>query len=442
MFENSKIFILGMARSGYEAAKLLSSYNNQILVTDKQEQDIEHVKELENLGVKVVITETPLELLDDSYKIVIKNPGIKPNHEVVEKAINLGIPVVTEIEVAYYFKPSSVKIVAVTGSNGKTTTTTLIYEMLKSAGLPVKLGGNIGYPVSSLVNNTNENDIWVLEISGQQLHDIIKFKPDISILTNLSPVHLDYFGDYDNYIKSKCQIFKNHTNNDVAILNHDNLDVINSTKDIASKRVYFSSKENSDLCLKDNAIYYYSEKIINLNDILIKGNHNYENAMCAIAVCKYFNVDNKYIYDVLSTFKGVEHRIEFVKDVNGRKFYNDSKATNVKSTEIALSAFNNPIILLMGGLDRGHSFDELKDYLNNTKHIICFGETKNRIKEFADKLNIPCTIVENVKEAVKLSYELSKPEDIVLLSPACASWDQYKCFEDRGDDFKTSVESL
>lgn len=442
MFENSKIFILGMARSGYEAAKLLAGHNNQILVTDNKEQDLEHVKELESLGVQVVITEAPLDLLDSSYNVVIKNPGIKPNHDIIKKAISLKIPVITEIEVAYYFKPRSVKVIAVTGSNGKTTTTTLIYEMLKKAGLPVKLGGNIGYPVCSLVNNTNENDIWVLEISGQQLHDIIEFKPDISILTNLSPVHLDYFENYENYIQSKCQIFKNHTNIDVAILNQDNLDVMNSTKNILSKKIYFSSKEKSDLCLKDNAIYYYSEKIINLNDILIKGNHNYENAMCAIAVCKYFNVDNKYIYDVLSTFKGVEHRIEFVKDVNGRKFYNDSKATNVKSTQIALSAFNNPTILLMGGLDRGHSFDELKDYLNNTKHIICFGETKNRIKEFADKLNIPCTIVENVKEAVKLSYELSQSGDIILLSPACASWDQYKCFEDRGDDFKTSVESL
>lgn len=442
MFENKKVFILGMARSGYECAKLLSHYHNDILLTDMQEQDSDHVIELNNLGINVVITDKPLDLLDNTYDVVVKNPGIKPNHEIVIKAKELGIPVVTEIEVAYYFKPDSVKVVAVTGSNGKTTTTTLIYEMLKKAGLPVKLGGNIGYPVCSLVENTLDNDIWVLEISGQQLHDINNFKPDISVLTNLSSVHLDYFGNYENYIASKCQIFKNQSSNDLALLNFDNEDVVNSTKNILSKKIYFSSKNKSDLYLKDGAIYYFDEKIIELNDIRVKGNHNYENIMCAIGVCKYFNVDNKYIYDVLSTFNGVEHRIEFVRNVLGRNFYNDSKATNVKSTEIALSAFNSPTILLMGGLDRGHSFDELKDYLGNTKYIICFGETKNRIRDFAEQMGIDCMSVDSINDAVTLSYSLSEPGDTILLSPACASWDQYKCFEDRGNDFKKCVNKL
>ena len=442
MFENTKIFILGMARSGYEAAKLLSKYNNEILITDIKEQDSEHVKELEDLGVKVVITETPENLLDDSYKVVVKNPGIKPTLTVLDKARQLNIPIVTEVEVAYYFKPKSVKMVAITGSNGKTTTTTLTYEILKKAGLPVKLGGNIGYPVCSLVENTKDNDIWILEISGQQLHDIINFKPDIAILTNLTEVHIDYFGTYEKYKESKCQIFRNQTNEDIAILNNDNIDVVNSTKNILSKKIYFSSKNSSDICIKNDSIYYYDEKIIELNSIKIKGNHNYENIMCAVGVCKYFNIDNKYIYDILSTFNGVEHRIEFVKEVNGRLFYNDSKATNVKSTQIALSAFKDPVILLLGGLDRGHSFLELKDYLKNTKYIICFGETKQRIKEFADSINIPCEVVNDIKEAVPLAYKLSLAKDIILLSPACASWDQYKCFEDRGQDFKERVNEL
>lgn len=442
MFENKKIFILGMARSGYECAKLLARHHNDILVTDMQEQDVNHVDELRNLNINVVITDKPYDLLDNTYDVVVKNPGIKPSHEIVIKAKELGIPVVTEIEVAYYFKPNSVKVIAVTGSNGKTTTTTLIYEMLKKAGLPVKLGGNIGYPVCSLVENTLDNDIWVLEISGQQLHDINNFKPDISVLTNLSEVHLDYFGNYENYIASKCQIFKNQSSNDLALLNFDNEDVVNFTKHILSKKIYFSSKNKSDLYLKDNAIYYFDEKIIELNNIRIKGNHNYENIMCAIGVCKYFNIDNKYIYDVLSTFNGVEHRIEFVRNVFGRNFYNDSKATNVKSTEIALSAFNSPTILLMGGLDRGHSFDELKDYLGNTKYIICFGETKNRIRDFAEQIGVDCLSVDSVDDAVTLSYSLSDPGDTILLSPACASWDQYKCFEDRGNDFKKCVNNL
>lgn len=442
MFENKKIFILGMARSGYECAKLLARHHNDILVTDMQEQDVNHVDELRNLNINVVITDKPYDLLDDTYDVVVKNPGIKPSHEIVIKAKELGIPVVTEIEVAYNFKPNSVKVIAVTGSNGKTTTTTLIYEMLKKANMPVKLGGNIGYPVCSLVENTLDNDIWVLEISGQQLHDINNFKPDISVLTNLSEVHLDYFGNYENYIASKCQIFKNQSSNDLALLNFDNEDVVNSTKHILSKKIYFSSKNKSDLYLKDNAIYYFDEKIIELNNIRVKGGHNYENIMCAIGVCKYFNIDNKYIYDVLSTFNGVEHRIEFVRNVFGRNFYNDSKATNVKSTEIALSAFNSPTILLMGGLDRGHSFDELKDYLGNTKYIICFGETKNRIRDFAEQIGVDCLSVDCIDDAVTLSYSLSDPGDTILLSPACASWDQYKCFEDRGNDFKKCVNNL
>ena len=174
----------------------------------------------------------------------------------------------------------------------------------------------------------------------------------------------------------------------------------------------------------------------------IKGNHNYENAMCAIAVAKEFDVPNECIFDILSTFNGVEHRIEFVKHVDGVDYYNDSKATNVKSTIIALSAFTSPTILLLGGLDRGHSFEELKDYLKNTKHIICFGETKYRIEEFAKTIGIPCKVVDNIKESVSLAHSLAKCGDVVLLSPACASWDQYKCFEDRGNEFKENVNNL
>lgn len=442
MFEGKKIFILGMARSGYEAAKLLAGYNNQILVTDKQKQDEKQVKELEDLGVQVEITEDPCAYLDASYDVVIKNPGIKIDHPLVLKATSLGIPVTNEVEVAYYFKPKGVKIIAITGSNGKTTTTTLTYEFLKAYGAPVHLGGNIGYPVCSLVEITNPNDIWVLEISGHQLHDVINFKADVAVMTNLSEVHIDHFGSYENYKKNKCRVFGYHTNEDIAILNLENEDVIDSTRDVLSHKIYFSSKQKSDLYLKEDAIYYHDEKIINLKDIKLKGVHNYENIMCAIGATKQFGIDNESIKKVLSNFYGVEHRIEFVKNVNGREFYNDSKATNVKSTQIALSAFNNPIILLLGGLDRGHSFEELTDYLKNTKHILCFGETKYRIKEYADSINISCTVVENVVEAVKEAYQISKPGDTILLSPACASWDQYKCFEDRGNDFKKAVNEL
>ncbi len=440
MFENKKIFILGMARSGYEAAKLLSS-NNEILVTDKKEQELSKVKELEDMGVKVIISEDPIDLLDESYDYVVKNPGIRIDHPIVLKAKELNIPVINEVEVAYHFLPD-VKIIGITGSNGKTTTTTLTYELLKSANLPVHLGGNIGYPLCSLVNMCKDGDIIVLEISAQQLHDFKDFKTDIGILTNLSEVHIDFFGSYDNYKYNKKLLFRHHTDKEIAILNKENSDVLDITKDIKSKKLYFSSKNSADACIVDDYICINGEKIINTNDIKIKGIHNYENIMGALLAVKEFGVSNEVIRNVLTTFNGVEHRIEFVKNVNGVDFYNDSKATNVKSTQIALNTFKNPTILILGGLDRNHPFDGLKDYLVNTKAIVCYGETKNRIKEFADSINIDCYVVDDLVEATKKSYELSNSGDTVLLSPACASWDQFKCFEDRGNLFKETVNNL
>lgn len=440
MFENKKIFILGMARSGYEAAKLLA-LKNTILITDRKEQELSKVEDLQKLNVNVFITEDPINLLDPTYDYVIKNPGIKLNHPIVEKAKKLNIPVINEVEVAYHFLPK-VKIIGVTGSNGKTTTTTLIYKVLKQAKLQVHLGGNIGYPLCSLVNKCKDGDILVLEISGHQLHDCHDFKTDIGVMTNLSEVHIDHFGSYENYKNNKKLIFRHHTKDDIAILNAENSDVLDVTKNIKSTKLFFSSKQKQDSYIKDEAIYYKDEKVINLSDIKIKGIHNYENIMCAIMVAKQFNVSNDDIKQVLSHFNGVEHRIEFVKNVNGREFYNDSKATNVKSTQIALGTFKNPTILLLGGLDRGHSFDDLKEYLVNTKLIICYGETKYRIKEFADKCNIECIVVDDIIQATNKAYELSLAGDTILLSPACASWDQFKSFEDRGNLFKKVVNNL
>ena len=442
MFEHKKIFILGMARSGYEAAKLLSFYDNKILITDRKKQDKDHVDELINLGVEIHICDDPIDLLDETFDYVVKNPGIKLDHPVVLKAGKLGIPVTNEVEVAYNFLPKGVQIVGITGSNGKTTTTTLTYEIMKRAGLPVHLGGNIGYPVCSLVKACKENDILVLEISGHQLHDFINFKTDVSVMTNLTEVHTDHFGSYENYKYNKCLIFKKHTEKDIAILNLNNEDVMTGTKDIKSHKILFSSTQDADLTIKDNSIYYYEEKIVDLKDICLKGLHNYENIMCAIAVVKKYGVKNDVIVDYLKKFGGVEHRIEFVRELNKREFYNDSKATNVKSTQIALSAFSTPTIVLLGGLDRGLPFDDLTDYLNNTKEIICYGETKSKIKEYAQSINKKCEVVDNLEQAIRLAYENSDEGDVILLSPACASWDQYDSFEARGNEFKRIVNEL
>lgn len=442
MYNDKKILVLGMARSGYEVSKLLSKYNNKIIITDKKDQNEEHINELKNLGVEFIKSEDPIELLDSSFDLVIKNPGIRYDHPLILKANKLGIKVENEVEVAYHFLPKDAFIIAVTGSNGKTTTTTLCYEFAKKTGKNVHLGGNIGYPLSQIVSDVNNGDVVVLEISAQQLHDCYDFNPNVSILTNLTPVHIDFFGSYENYINHKLKIFMNHTSNNIAVLNKSNKDEFEATKNIKSKKVYFSSIEEADACIRDNAIYYNGEKIIDIKDIKVKGKHNYENIMCAIIATKVLGITNEQIKEVLSTFTGVEHRIEFVKTINNRSFYNDSKATNVKSTEIALNSFDTPTILLLGGLDRGHSFEDLSDDLSHVKYIICYGETKNRIKDFADSKGIDCKVVDTLKDATLLAYELSSEGDTILLSPACASWDQFSDFETRGKLFKEVINSI
>lgn len=438
MFENKKIFVFGMARSGYEVSKLLAHYNNEIILVDKKEQEKEKIKELEDLNIKVYIDEDASKYLDETFDYVIKNPGISNEHELVKKAENLGISVINEIEVAYHFLPK-VKLICVTGSNGKTTTTTIIYNMIKRYTNNVHMCGNMGIPLSKMIKDIKDNDILVMEISSQQLNNFKDFKPDIAVLTNLIPVHIDFFGNYENYKNIKKRIFKNFDDKSLAILNLENEDVVELTKDIKGRKEYFSSKKKTDCYYENNALYYKNEKVIETKDILVKGMHNYENIMCAILVMKELGISNQIICDELKEFTGVEHRIEFVKELNNRKFYNDSKATNTVSTKIALDSFNTPTILIMGGLDRGHSFDELDDHLKNVKYIICYGQTKERIKAWS---KVDCKVVENLEEATKKAYELSEPGDTILLSPACASWDQFNSFEERGTLFKEVINKL
>lgn len=440
--KNSKIFVLGMARSGYEVSKYLSKYDNEIIVTDAKEQDDDKVKELESLGVKVVITDKPEELLDNTYDVVIKNPGIKYTNPLIVKADTLNIPVINEVEAASYFFPEGLQVIGVTGSNGKTTTTNLINEMLKKDGKKVIMAGNMGIPVCSVLNNLTSDTILLLEISIQQLCNMNHFKTNVSILTNLTPTHIDFLDTYENYMNTKKRIFNNHTDKDIAILNLNNEDEIKLTKDIKSHKIYFSSTSNTDICITDDYITYFGEKIIKLEDIKLQGTHNYENICCAIGAVKHYGVKNAAIIKVLEDFGGVEHRLEYVRTLNNVMYYNDSKATNTVSTTIALKAFNKPTILIMGGLDRGHSFEPLNDYMKNVKLIVCYGQTKERIEKWAEGLKISVKVFDNLHDATIAAAREATAGDVVLLSPACASWDQYKCFEDRGTEYKKIVNGL
>ena len=447
MFKNNKVLILGLARSGYQAAKVLIKRGNTVILNDgkaEEKLDQEQIKELREAGVELIFGGHPDDLLDSSFDYLIKNPGVPIDHKYVLKARELGIEVINEVEMAYRLLPENVKIVGITGTNGKTTTTTLTYEILhKAFGDKVFLAGNIGYPLCSILDKVKENDIIVMEVSCQQLENLSTFRPNVGLITNLSPAHIDFLKSYENYKYVKSKLFKNQDSSDVAIANMENNDVLEITKNIKSQVKYFSSAKEINGCyLKDGAIYYYGDKVIDTDSIFIAGKHNLENCMGAIMIAKEFKVSNDIICDVISNFKGVEHRLEFVAKVNGRSFYNDTEATNIKCTQIALSSFDKPIIVILGGLERGQDFFELAPFMEHVKAIVGIGQCRERVLEFGKSVNIPTYIYEKLSDGFDKCYEISENGDIILLSPASASWDQYKECEVRGAEFKSKVEEL
>lgn len=447
MFEEKKILILGFARSGYEVAKYLASKNNKVYLNDskvEESHDSEKVKELKELGVEFIFGSHPDDLLNESFDYLIKNPGIPTDHKYVLRARELNIEVINEVEMAYRLLPEGIQIVGITGTNGKTTTTTLTYEILKKAyGDKVVLAGNIGFPLSSFLNTLTSDSILVMEVSCQQLENLLTFRPNIAVMTNLSPAHIDFFKSYENYKRVKTKLFANQNSGDIAILNIENKDVMEETKNISATTKYFSSDNSINGCyLKDGNIYYYDELVISTDDIKIVGKHNLENVMAAIMVSKEFDVSNDIICDVISSFSGVEHRLEYVDTVNDVMFYNDTEATNVKCTQIALSSFNKPIVLILGGLERGQDFNELTPYMKNVVGIIAIGECRERVLEYGNSLRIPTYSYEYLTDGFDKCVEVANPGDIILLSPASASWDQYKECEVRGAEFKKKVEEL
>ena len=447
MFQDKKILVLGMARSGYAIAKYLSKRGNQIVLNDGKEEDKQNsdqVEELRGLGVELVFGSHPDDLLDNTYDYLVKNPGIPIDHKYVLKAKELGVEVVNEAEIAYQLLPDDVVLIGITGTNGKTTTTTITYNILHEAfGDRVHLAGNIGYPLCGILDDLKSNDIIVMEVSCQQSENFVKFKPHIALITNYSPAHIDFLKSYENYKYVKSKMFRNQNKDDIAILNMENKDVMDELKDIKSNVLYFSSKKEINGCyLSDDTIYYYGEKVMDIDNVKIPGVHNLENCMGAIMISKQFDVSNEIINRVIGEFKGVEHRLEYVDNINGTKYYNDTEATNIKCTQIALSSFDKPTIIILGGLERGQNFDELAPYMKNVKAIIGIGQCRQRVLEFGEKLGIDTYIYEHLKDGFDKIKNLVVGDDIVLLSPASASWDQYKECEIRGKEFKDLVNNM
>ena len=446
MFDNKKILVLGMARSGYEACKYLSKHNNTIILNDggsRDKQDDKKVKELEELGITLIFDSHPDDLLDDSFDYIIKNPGIRNDHKYVIKAKELGIPVINEAEMAYRLLPDDVTLIGITGTNGKTTTTTLTYEMIKKSGKRVHLAGNIGYPLCSFLDKLESGDIIIMEVSCQQLANMDKFNPHIALMTNLSEAHIDFFGSYEAYKEDKLKLFKNQRDDDIAILNIENDEVMKGTRNIKSNVKYFSSKRViNGAYMLDDKLYYYDEFIMNRDEFLLKGNHNVENALGAMMIAKEVGVDNESIVSVLKTFTGVRHRLEFIDKVKGVDYYNDTEATNTKCTQIALSSFDKNVILILGGLERGQDFHDLDNFISPVKEIVGIGECRDRVKEYGESVGIKTNTFEKLNKAMDYINSVVVDGDTVLLSPASASWDQYKQCEDRGDEFRDIVKEL
>lgn len=447
MFQNKKILILGMARSGYEAAKYLSKLDNTVVLNDGKEekkQNEAQVNELKSLGVELIFGSHPDQLLDSSFDYLIKNPGVPIDHKYVLKAKELEIEVINEVEMAYRMLPLDVTLVGITGTNGKTTTTTLTYNILKEAFKErVHLAGNIGYPLCSILDKLKKNDIIVMEVSCQQGENIKEFKPHIGLFTNIDQAHIDFMKTFEHYKEVKKRMFYNQTSEDIAILNMENEEVMKELKNIKSITKYFSSKnEINGAYVKNGIIYYYDEEVMKVSDIKIPGVHNLENCLGAMMIAKEFNVSNEIIDKVLSEFTGVEHRLEYVDTVNDVRYYNDTEATNIKCSQIALSSFSEPTTIILGGLERGQNFDDLIPFMNNVKNIIAIGQCRERVKEFGDKLSIPTYVYEKLEDGFKKSVEVTEKGGIVLLSPASASWDQYKECEIRGAEFKKYVKDM
>jgi UDP-N-acetylmuramoylalanine--D-glutamate ligase len=443
-FKHKKVLVLGLAKSGVSAASLL--HKLEAFVTVNDQKPLAENPEAQGLlqeGITVICGSHPIELLDEGFEYVVKNPGIPYHNPLIKRAVEKGIPVLTEVELAYLV--SEAEIIGITGTNGKTTTTTLLYEILSEDKKNPLIAGNIGTVASEVAQSAKKDEKMVVELSSFQLMGIDEFSPHIAIITNLYDAHLDYHGSIDEYWKAKANITKNQTKEDYLIINQEQEHLRTIVDFTQAQIIPFSTNREVDngAYIKEGAIYFQQECIGQLSSVVLPGVHNLENILCAVAASKLYGVSNDSIMQVLGTFTGVKHRTQFVIEKNNRKFYNDSKATNSLATKSALNAFEGPTILLAGGLDRGNSFDELIPHLKNVKALITFGETAHKLQQTAQEAGIQTIVrVDNVEKAVPAAYEISEEGDVILLSPACASWDQYRTFEERGDIFIEAVHNL
>lgn len=447
-YEGKRVIVVGLAKSGLNAARLLKKLGAEVTVSDQQplEKNSE-AQELQTEGGYTILTgEQDPSQLDAGFDLMVKNPGIPYDVPLIKAATDQHLPIITEIELASEI--SDAELIAVTGSNGKTTTTTMITKMMnqeRQAGKSA-YAGNIGVPASQVAQQLGDQDTMVMEVSSFMLLGTTQFHPHIAVLTNIFANHLDYHKTRENYVKAKMRITQNQTAEDYFVVNFDSEELVGLSQQSKAQVVPFSrlAKSKAGAYELNGMLYYKDEPIMAAADVKVPGDHNVENALAAIAVAKIEGRSSAAIKHVLTTFSGVRHRTQYVLTSEGREFYNDSKATDIEATEMALKGFKAPVVLLAGGLDRGYTFERLVPFFKkHVKAIVLFGETKNLLADAAKKAGVKqIKFVENAEAGVPVAYQLSAAGDIILLSPANASWDQYPNFEVRGDRFIKAVEDL
>jgi UDP-N-acetylmuramoylalanine--D-glutamate ligase len=437
--KNRKFGILGMAISGIATAVKIKELGGIAFISEfKNEKEISNSKQIKKTFQCEFGGHTNRLLKND---ILILSPGIPKDIPILRKVEKQGIEVISEIEFSFRIKHPKSKIIAITGSNGKSTTVSLIHHILHTAGFNSVLAGNIGTAFSSYPIEKPDIDFIVLELSSFQLELINTFKADVAAILNITPDHLNRYNSFKDYAETKFNIFKNQSSNDMAILNLDDAASAGFTEKINSELKYFSPNSKTDIYKKENLIIIGSEEF-STQRASIQGPHNIANMMCAILAVSPFNIKSEVIQKSLETFSPLAHRLEFVKEIDGIKFYNDSKATNTDSVKFALQSFDTPIRIIMGGAGKGEDYSILVPYLRErAKKVYLTGDTIDVMKS-AFESSVEIESIKEFEDVIKKAFSDSKKGDIIVLSPACTSYDIFKNFEERGDTFKEIVSRL
>ncbi|MDH3828824.1 MAG: UDP-N-acetylmuramoyl-L-alanine--D-glutamate ligase [Desulfobacterales bacterium] len=453
--KDKKTLIVGLGRTGLAAARFLHQKGARVLVADTADETQlgDSARALREMGVALELGAHRTSSFQKADLIIV-SPGVSHTIDPIAQARARGIPLMSEVELASRFIKEP--IVAVTGTNGKTTTTELLGQMLKNSGISVFVGGNIGNPLIEYAGSAQKMQVVVAEISSFQLDTIERFRPKVSVLLNITADHLDRYPDFEAYVDSKIRVFSNQQADDVAVLYGSDPLIRAKTKKIKSQRLFFPALEADE----QGAVLNGKRIILNLNKlnriqseiqnqvyldiakIRLRGRHNFENACAATLAALASGATLEGIQKTLDHFKGLAHRLEPVATVNGVHYYNDSKATNVDGVLRALDSFSRPVLLLMGGRDKGSDFSELQDHIRaHAKELIVMGEAAEAIRAALGQL-LPTKVAASMQDAVTTAFQDAEPEDVVLFSPGCASFDWYSNYAERGDDFRRAVEEV